>query len=317
MHHPSTRLIPLCVAALVLAGCSVPESGPGAEDPVTLTTTVTSGAEASESPSPVSPTSHTSVASELTQVSDEEFKQPTDEFGNEIWRFNMRGGELKCRAMMGNNWYIGCDIVGWKDAPRTLRPDLVFFGAEANRIAADERGYFRPAFSDPMLDHTTGGKELKPGQSTTIAGYTFAVDDDDVATAKGSMGWFRFDGSLSTQDWVQGVQSNGWADPGNVCKRDKGPAGDNRVFFAGHKGANCDKAMAAFVEYGKALQDGQDHGSAGAAQGDGWMCIGDSSYAFDAAGKDRKEHCEIDGGGEIWVTNPDKYPTPGKLSARL
>lgn len=71
-------------------------------------------------------------------------------------------------------------------------------------------------------------------------------------------------------------------------------------------------AMATFVEYGIALQDGQDHGSAGAAHGDGWRCSGDSSYAVAAAGKDSKEHCDIDGGGEIWVTNPEKYPTPGK-----
>lgn len=147
----------------------------------------------------------------------------------------MRGGELKCRVVRGHIWYIGCDVNDWKDAPRTLVPDLVFFGPEATGVAADERGYFEPALSNPMLDHDTGGKELRRGQKTTIAGYTFAVDDDGVASATGSMGWFKFDGSLTMQDWVQGVQGNGWADLGNVCKRDKGPAGDNCVFFAGGK----------------------------------------------------------------------------------
>ncbi|MHA6555569.1 hypothetical protein ACX3U9_06490 [Corynebacterium pyruviciproducens] len=143
----------------------------------------------------------------------------------------------------------------WQNAPRTLMADKDFFGAADNRIGLDSSGGFEPQYIAPGLGGMSGKTELKPGESTSIEGYTFSVDKGDTVRVKSSGGWFTFDGSLTTQDWKQGVQSNGWADPGNVCKRDKGPAGDDRVFFAGKNGAHCEANLEAFAKYGEALKN--------------------------------------------------------------
>lgn len=187
--------------------------------------------------------------------------------------------------------------------------DKDFFGVADNRIGLDSSGGFEPQYIAPGLGGMSGKTELKPGESTSIEGYTFSVDKDDTVRVKSSGGWFTFDGSLTTQDWKQGVQSNGWADPGNVCKRDKGPAGDDRVFFAGKNGAHREANLEAFAKYGEALKNPVPGGYGwGANCAEGRMgCSRSESYAEGASRADRKENCQVDGQGGIWVTDPTSY----------
>lgn len=221
----------------------------------------------------------------------------------------MRGGELRCEVVTSVRVTMQCAVKSWQNAPRTLMADKDFFGAADNGIGLDSSGGFEPQYIAPGLGGLAGMAELQPGESTTIEGYTFSVDKNDVVTVKSSGGWFTFDGSLTTQDWKQGVQSNGWADPGNVCKRDKGPLGDDRVFFAGEKGANCEANLEAFAKYGGALKNPVPggYGSEQLVQKDAWGCSRSESYAEGASGADRKENCQVDRQGGIWVTDPTSY----------
>ncbi|EPD67821.1 hypothetical protein HMPREF1219_02234 [Corynebacterium pyruviciproducens ATCC BAA-1742] len=309
MLHRGLRFIPLVLACFVVAGCSVPDSRPGAEEPVTLTTTVISGEGQSVENSPEWPTS-TSKEPTSHEVDAAEFKEPNDYYGNELWGVVMRGGDLRCEVVKSARVWMQCAVKNWKNAPRTLMADSYFFGAADNRIGLDSSGGFEPQYIAPGLGGLSGDVELKPGETTTIEGYTFSVDNNDVVTVKSTGGWFTFDGSLTTQDWTQGVQANGWADPGNVCKRDKGPAGDDRVFFAGEKGANCEANLEAFAKYGEALKNPVPggYGSGQIVQKNGWGCSASEFYAKGTSGADRKETCAVDGQGGIWVTDPTSYP---------
>lgn len=309
MQYRGIRLLPLFLASLVLAGCSAPESSPGAETPETLTTTVTSGEETSESSSSAA-SSITSAATTLQEVDATEFEVPIADGTVHVWRVVMRGGELHCEVINQGELLVNCAVKDWKDAPRSLAPTKDYFGAASNRIELTRKGGFAPSYKAPGVNDILGSAELKAGKTTTIEGYTFSVDNNDVVTVKSTGGWFTFDGSLTTQDWTQGVQSNGWADPGNVCKRDKGPAGDDRVFFAGKQGANCEANLEAFAKYGEALKNPVPggYGSGQIVQKDGWGCSASEFHAEGTSGADRKETCAVDGQGGIWVTDPTSYP---------
>lgn len=309
MQHRGFLLFPLLFASLVFAGCSAPEPGSEEEDPVTLTTTVTSGEETSKS-APSEASSSASKEPTSHEVDAAEFKAPNDYYGNELWGVVMRGGDLQCEIVKSSSASIDCMVKNWKNAPRTLMADKLFFGAADNRIGLDSSGGFEPQYIAPGLGGLSGRAELQPGESTTIEGYTFSVDKNDVVTVKSGGGWFTFDGSLTTQDWKQGVQANGWADPGNVCKRDKGPLGDDRVFFANENGANCEANLEAFAKYGEALKNPVPggYGSGQIVQKDGWGCSRSEFYAEGTFGVDRKENCQVAGQGGIWVTDPTSYP---------
>lgn len=90
MLHRGLRFIPLVLACFVVAGCSVPDSRPGAEEPVTLTTTVISGEGQSVENSPEWPTS-TSKEPTSHEVDAAEFKEPNDYYGNELWELSCVG----------------------------------------------------------------------------------------------------------------------------------------------------------------------------------------------------------------------------------
>ena len=102
---------------------------------------------------------------------------------------------------------------------------------------------------------------LNPGEKTSIQGYEISVDEDDVVTVRRGSQFFTFDGTLTTDSWSQHPDKNGWSDPGNVYKHDKGPLGDDRVFFVGRRRGNCEANLETFRKYGEALNNGEGGGN--------------------------------------------------------
>lgn len=103
--------------------------------------------------------------------------------------------------------------------------DKDFFGVADNRIGLDSSGGFEPQYIAPGLGGMSGKTELKPGESTSIEGYTFSVDKGDAVRVKSSGGWFTFDGSLTTQDWKQGCRATGGLTPATCASVTRGQQG--------------------------------------------------------------------------------------------
>lgn len=291
---------------LLLVSCSAPGADTNAEneEPVTLTTTVTSGELPAESTSTGAST-RTTEPKKQTEVDPQKFSR-TNSYGTQMWVMEMRGGDVVC-LFDEYSTQAGalCQVKNWENAPRNVVSDPLLFGAEDDIILGDQSG-FAPAKLTTMPDIGGYPVPLNPGEKTSIQGYEISVDEDDVVTVRRGSQFFTFDGTLTTDSWSQHPDANGWLDPGNVCRRDKGPLDDDRVFFAGSKGGNCEANLETFRKYGEALNNGEGGGNIQGVKKPGWECSLSTSYATGISTSQGKEWCETYGQGEIWVTDPTK-----------
>ena len=306
-----SKILALLSIPLLLASCSAPDGDKNAEDleAVTITSTVTSG----ETPTESTPQKETKTTQKKSEPKSSEVDPgrfyAVNAYGNEVWSVSFRGGDLVCQFSIFQGKDGGsCLVKNWKDAPRNLEPDKLFFGTPLNSLSGGEEP-FEAHHAVAILPD--GGQPLDPdmsaGQKTTINGFEIAVDEDDTVMVRHGDNFFTFDGTLTTQSWSQHPDENGWSDPGAYCGRGMGQNGEI-IYFLGKKGGSCDQALEAMREYDEAFDNGEVEGNAGSWSGGQWSCIGDSTYAPGTSGVDRLSHCELGEYGDVWATVSSKYP---------
>lgn len=300
---------------LLISGCAAPggEGSADNQEPVTITSTITSGETPTESAPQKDAKEHKSKKQEskLAEVDPGKF-YAVDYYGNEVWSVTFRDGDVSCqfRKPEGKDGML-CMVSNWKEAPRNLDANKDFFGAPLNAVVGGvdpfEAGHVLTILPD-------GGKPMEtrmnPGEKTTINGFEISVDENNAVNVRHGENFFTFDGALTTQSWSQHPDANGWSAPGAFCGQTTEKFGE-RVYFVGRQGGKCDVGLEAVRQYRAELENGGGEGVSAFWDNGEWQCFGDETYAPGTAGADRMRHCELGEAGDMWGANPAKYPDRG------